>query len=166
LAICELVYSLYQGCNILYQTSPVARKGIVTTIGHTRKPSRYEKKQISVHHQDHDKIALNDNRQNIKPPRDQHPLTDLLPNSRSPIIPLNSSLKTLLIARLSISTALLSRATRALAENVILVDGVLLVALWCRRVSLHVLVSDDIAGIWFGLVWFGLVWSGREGKRK
>jgi hypothetical protein len=36
------------------------RIDIVTRHGHTKKPSRYEKKQIRMHRQDHDKIALDD----------------------------------------------------------------------------------------------------------
>jgi hypothetical protein len=58
----------------------------------------------------------------------------LPPPSTSPIIPLQSPLKPLVIPRLGVSTRLLHRAASAFVEDVALVNGIFLVTLY-RRLS-------------------------------
>jgi hypothetical protein len=103
------------------------QKDSVTTDNHARKSS-VDDIHYQMNHLKDVKIALDDI---VKTLNTEEPptLASLLPDSRSAVIPFNSSLKPLLVARLSISTTLLGRTTRALANNVVLVDGVLLVAL-------------------------------------
>ena len=59
----------------------------------------------------------------------------LLTARRSAIVALNGTFETLVITRLCVGARLLGGTTCALVDNVVLVDSVLLIALWYMLVS-------------------------------